>query len=212
MSSRAEILSNHYKDTFDFTLKLWDQRNRTFIILLLVVGVASLLNIKGSQAHPLLVDAIINYLDISDQNRVDDLRKSFPIGLIHSILLMVILYLMVQLYHRTITITRNYSYLGKMEDEIRKDLGVVGDKISFTREGKFYNDNSPSSTKYIRYTYLIMLGLLIITFLVVRFQSNFSSENVVTIIWDTALGLTILFFYGAYVYVSLKKPTKKEES
>ena len=85
---------------------------------------------------------------------------------------MVVLYLMVQLYHRTITITRNYDYLASMEQEIRKGLGLQEPMISFTREGLFYWRNSPRFAKQIGIAYIVMLGLLLSAFLGMRIYTK----------------------------------------
>src|SRR5262245_65882553 len=93
-----KLLAEHYQKTFELTLTVWEQRNRTFLILLAVVGVASLLTFNVSQAQPLLADLISKTVGVEDATRRAELRTSFPYGLIQSILLMVVLYLTLLLY------------------------------------------------------------------------------------------------------------------
>lgn len=202
MQEGTEILAEHYQKTFELTLKLWEQRNLTFLILLFVVGVGALLTFKVSQAEPLFVDLVANIFNIQNEERIGELRASFPYGLLHSILLMVVLYLMVQLYHRTISITRNYDYLAGMEDEIRNSLGLQEPMISFTREGSFYWRNSPSFSKQIGVAYIVMLGLLLSGFLGMRIYSDFGARNVFVIVADVLLALPTIIFFGAYAYSS----------
>ena len=84
MQDGTEILAEHYQHTFEVTLKLWEQRNRTFLILLFVVGSGSLLTFKVSQAEPLLVDFVADIFNIQNAERIGELRASFPYGLIHA--------------------------------------------------------------------------------------------------------------------------------
>lgn len=202
MQEGTDILAEHYQKTFELTLKLWEQRNRTFLILLFVVGIGALLTFKVSQAEPLIVDLVANIFNIQNVERIGDLRASFPFGLLHSILLMVVLYLMVQLYHRTISITRNYDYLAGMEEEIRDRLGLQEPMISFTREGNFYWRNSPHFSKQIGVAYIVMLGLLLFAFLGMRIYTDLEAGNIFIIVADILLVFPTMIFFGAYAYSS----------
>ena len=86
MKQGTELLAEHYQKTFEFTSKLWEQRNRTFLWLLFVVGSGTLLTFRVSQAEPLLVDFVADIFNIENEERINELRTSFPYGLIqHSI-------------------------------------------------------------------------------------------------------------------------------
>lgn len=108
MPYNTEIVAEHYQKTYELTLQMWEQRNKTFMFLLAVVGVATLLTFNVAQAEPLLVDIIAKIVGISDTARLKELRQGFPYGLIQSVFLMIILYFMVVLYHRTAFILRSY--------------------------------------------------------------------------------------------------------
>jgi hypothetical protein len=90
--STAELLAEHYQKTFELTLSVWEQRNRTFLMLLGVVGAASLLTFNVSQAQPILADLIAEAVGAEGATRRAELRTSFPYGILQSILLMVVLY------------------------------------------------------------------------------------------------------------------------
>ena len=144
-----KLLAEHYQKTFELTLTVWEQRNRTFLILLAVVGVASLLTFNVSQAQPLLADLISKTVGVEDATRRAELRTSFPYGLIQSILLMVVLYLTLLLYHRTTFILRSYEYLAAIEKELRDALALSSQMVSFTRESSFYMQHRPALSKVI---------------------------------------------------------------
>lgn len=195
--SNGQILADHYQKTFELTLTTWEKRNQTFLLLLAVVGVATLLTFKVSQAEPLLVDLIVKLLDIKEEVRYDELRRSFPYGLIQSILLMVIMYLTLILYHRTATIQRFYRYLAKLETELRSELALPATAVTFTRESTFYSEHKPTLGRFVAMSYIALLGCLLVTFLGLRIFSDFTSGNIVVAIADLLLAVpTAIFFYG----------------
>jgi len=199
---KAEILAEHYQKTFELTLTLWQQRNRILVTLLLVVGVGTLLTFNVKQAEPLLVDFVAKMLSIDDEKRLGELRSSFPYGVIQSVILMIILYLMIQLYHRTVTIIRNYEYLACLENEIRSELEMGQHTKSFTRESTFYSKQSPSFSKKIGFAYILILGLLLLAFLGMRIYTDIYSKNIFAIISDSILAFTTLLFFAHYAYSS----------
>ncbi len=195
--SNGQILADHYQKTFELTLTTWEKRNQTFLLLLAVVGVATLLTFKVSQAEPLLVDLVVKLLDIKEEVRYDELRRSFPYGLIQSILLMVIMYLTLILYHRTATIQRFYRYLAKLETELRSELALPVTAVTFTRESTFYSEHNPILGRFVAMSYIALLGCLLVTFLGFRIFSDFMSGNVVVAVADLLLAVpTAIFFYG----------------
>jgi hypothetical protein len=197
MGGKVEVLAEHYQKTFELTLMTWEKRNQTFLLLLGVVGAATLLTFNVPQAQPLLVDLVMKVLGVTDANRATELRASFPYGLIQSILLMVVLYLMLILYHRTATIQRFYRYLAALENELREVLALTGNAASFTRESSFYQAHKPVLGRFVAASYIGMLGLLLVAFLGLRIVGDFTSGNVWIAAVDVLLAVpTLVFFYG----------------
>ncbi len=197
MKDKTEILAEHYQKTFELALMTWEKRNQTFLLLLAVVGAATLLTFNVPQAQPLLADLITKVLGITDTKRAAELRNSFPYGLLQSILLMVVLYLTLLLYHRTATIQRFYRYMAILENEIRLGLGLNGDTASFTRESTFYQAYKPVLGRFVAATYIGMLGLLLASFLGFRIWVDVASGDWWVASVDVALALpTLIFFYG----------------
>jgi hypothetical protein len=202
MREGTELLADHYQKTFELTLTVWEQRNRTFLMLLAVVGVATLLTFNVSATQPLLVDVIASILSIDDAARRAELRTSFPYGLIQSILLMVVLYLMLILYHRTTAILRNYDYLAAVEQEIRDSLELPASMVSFTREGRFYAKAKVRLAPAIGLAYVLMLFCLLVPFLGMRILTDFTSGQYWFGAIDIALAIPTLMFYAAYAFSS----------
>lgn len=200
----AEALVEHYQKTYELTYEMWRQRNRTFLLLLGVIGVATLLTFRAPEANSLLVDLIRKLLDVSDPARIDELRKSFPFGLLQSILLIAVFYLMVNLYHRALYVLRNYSYLSKVEQEIRQELGLAGGTVSFTRESTFYwGGRHGSLLGLVKWVYIAFLGLLLVAFLGGRIVDDFRLGNKPLAVIDVIIAMPTLLFFLAYAKSSI---------
>src|SRR5215208_7399632 len=128
----AETLTEHYQKTFELTYATWKERNGLFVYLVLVAGVGLLVVLQVPEANTLLVDAVIKLLGITDANRIAELHKDFPLEIILSIILIIIFYLMQRLYSTSLSVLRNYAYLAALEVEIRQNLALPKDSISFT--------------------------------------------------------------------------------
>lgn len=202
MKNEIEFIVEHYEKTYKTTLKVWEQRNRTFLILLIVVGVATLITFNVSEAQPLLADLIAKFFAINEVARIAALRTSLPYGLIQSIFLMVILYLMVIVYHRTIFILRNYMYLEEIEKEIRAGFELSNNSIAFSREGRFYKEHKPYFSKLVGLVYIVMLGVLLTVFSGMRIYADLTSGNIWFTIVDVFLAISAIIFFGAYAHAS----------
>lgn len=189
---------------------MWQQRNRTFLILIAAIGVASLFTFRVPQAEPLLVDVITKILGITDSARISQLRSGFPFGIIQSIVLVVVFYLVVNLNHRASYILRNYHYLSRLEKEIHARLALPPDSVAFTREGKFYWGDPPRLRGWVPRVYIGMLGLLLIAFLAGRVIEDFRSCNWVLGVVDLAIALPTVVFYADYALSSIRNDTAEK--
>jgi hypothetical protein len=202
MIESTKIIAEHYQKTYELTLQMWEQRNTTFLLLLAVVGAAALLTFNVPQAEPLLVDVVAKVVGISDAERLKELRQSFPYGIIHSILLMIVLYLMVILYHRTAFIRRCYLYLAELEPELKRSLGLPEEALAFTRESTFYRSHKAPYSRFVSITYVGMLGLLLLAFLGFRIYVDFTSGNTAFAVIDLLLSIPTLVFFTGYARMS----------
>ncbi|EPN9527234.1 hypothetical protein ACT5AM_001902 [Cronobacter malonaticus] len=200
-----ELLVDHYHKTYDLTFSIWESRNQSLLILLAIVGFSTLLTFNVSEAQPLLVDIIAKICGISSETRITELKKSFPYGIIQSIFIIVVFYLIINLYHKTCFIKRSYRYLSGMESDIRSALNLPAGSVSFTREGDFYNNHRTLSSFMTGLSYVLILGALLFSFLGMRMFNDWSARDYFILLTDACLALGILYFYIVYAYVSLTK-------
>ena len=199
-----ELLVEHYHKTYDLTFSVWESRNQSLLILLAVVGFSTLLTFNVSETQPLLVDIIVKLCGIASDDRINELKKSFPYGVIQSIFIIVIFYLTINLYHKTFFIRRSYQYLSGLETDIRTALNLPTGSVSFTREGDFYNNHRTFSSFMTGLSYVLILGVLLVSFLGMRLLNDLHAKDYFILITDACLTLGVLYFFSIYAHASLK--------
>jgi hypothetical protein len=199
----VEILADHYQKTSELTVELWKQRNQIFLILLAVIGAGTILTFSPTTTNPLLVRWIAKSLGVADRQDVQDLGNSFPFGLLQSLVLVVVFYLVVNLYHRSLYVLRNYRYLAALESEIRQHLAVDKRAIAFTREGAFYwNDRSPLQSA-VKWCYIVLVGSLLFAFLGGRIFEDLRTHPLALAAVDVLLAIPTALFFLAYARSSV---------
>ena len=170
-----------------------------YIILVGVIGCATLLTFHVSQTDQIVVDVIIGLTGTTEASRIADLRRNFPYGALQSVFLVVVFYLMVNLFHRARDVVRSYAYLHCLEDEIRDALKIRPDSVAFTREGAFYAGKSTLLTRSVKWIYALVLGTMLLAFLVGRFADDAAAGNTLLAVVDVGLALPTLAFYYGYL-------------
>jgi hypothetical protein len=207
MKNNGEILAEHYQKTYELTLDLWKERNRIFLALVAVIGAATILTFNPANANPLLALWAGKALGVAD---TQGFGKSFPFGLVQSILLVVVFYLTVNLYHRALAVGRNYQYLGDLENEIREQLGSEPHSVAFTREGTYYWQAQKRLQKAVKWCFILLVGSLLFAFLGGRTYNDFKLGKILLALVDMLFSFTTGLFFVAYamVSVSLDRPNR----
>lgn len=128
---KQEGMLDHYQETYRVTHRFEYERNRLFVLFILVLIVAIYLALNKEVAQV----ALDFFAPKSDAAR-DALAKVNFYRIFNVISIMAAFYLVVNLHHRYSTIKRNYTYLAKLEHEIRDELQIEPPKIAFTRESR----------------------------------------------------------------------------
>jgi small-conductance mechanosensitive channel len=214
---KQEGMLDHYQETYRVTHRYEYERNRLFILFILVLVAAIYLALNKELASQLAVDVIGPKTDTAREAWAKvNFYRIFSV-----ISIMAAFYLIVNLHHRFSTIKRNYSYLGQLEREIRQELQIHPPNIAFTRESTFYEQNRSSLSNFVRISYSIILIGFVLLFLVIRLwsdwpgwpgdrpmaelaQTQYPFEALLFGL-DIALGLPILVAVLAYVTLTFRK-------
>ncbi len=214
---KQEGMLDHYQETYRVTHRFEYERNRLFILFILVLIAATYLALNKELASQLAIDTIGPK---SDAAREAWAKVNFY-RIFNVISIMAAFYIIVNLHHRFSTIKRNYSYLARLEQEIREELDIHPSKIAFSRESTFYDKNRSSLSTFVRISYSIILISFVLLFLGVRLWSDWpgwpgsrpTTEpeqtqylfDALLFVLDIGLGLPILIAVLAYVTLTFRK-------
>lgn len=189
----ANLVAEHYQHTYELTFEFWKQRNRLFVFLLLTIGLSTIFTLEDFDDQNAILKLIVDIVGAESGSQITELSDSFAMAFLQTILLIIVFFLMFNLYHRSVTVLRNYQYLGQVEDELREILKIGAilneDAVVYTREGKFYwnwREISESSTNKLRMrigglgqdwakgVYIFLVAVLLIPFLYLSLKSDFA--------------------------------------
>jgi hypothetical protein len=149
----------------------------------------------GSSEDVMLEAAIAKFLKITDLEKFLNItdqtaQMMFLFNVLFSGVLMVMFYLMQRLYSTNLSVMRNFIYLGALENEIRKHLGLSKESISFTREGSFYWGKRSLMQSMSKYYYVVILLILIIPFISTKFVADIQFMNFINAVDRFTINLT----------------------
>lgn len=197
----AGALTEHYQKSYEVAHELWLERNRIFLLLLASVAAATLLTFSPESGRPLLLALLGKLLSVGDP---ESLRKSISFVVMQGIIMIVVFYFMLNLYHAAYEVIRHYNYLEAMEKEIRAHLRLELCAVAFTRQSTFYWSYRPPLWSFVRWTYISLLGGLLGTFIAGRFVYDFRAGVLFPMLVDTAISFATLCYFAAYVLVTTR--------
>ena len=226
-TTRAAALTEHYQKTFELVLHFWENRNRQFLMLTGLIAATALATIFQ---RPLLA-AMGGYLkghNLSDPDLVTALPLAYRVVVVF--LLVAVFYLMATLYHRSAVIINCYQYLGVLERSIRGELRLGPHDLAFSREGRFYQITGSWTSRWIGFSYKLILGSVTLLLFASRIWFDFPSEWPPRVarpqdvgIWygwlignfffvmDVIIALPTLFLFWRYTRLKAKPGTQVAE-
>ena len=176
---RNEGILDHYNKTAELTWNLWESRNRAFLMLIVAISLAAVL------ANDEMLLGVLKSICEQGKVKCESLAPSgMSYLMVHSVILVLVCYYMLTLYHRTASVLMSYRYMGELEKELRYGFGFASGDVTFTREGAFYMANRPKPFSYVKWLYSIIIGVLLFLCYFVRFSKDFNSAGNVSFRWN----------------------------
>lgn len=204
-----QAITEHYQNTFELTYEMWKERNRLFVYLVLTAGVGLILLLRIPQANALLIDVVVKFLSITDKTRISELQTNFPFEVLLSTVMVIIFYLMQKLYSTNLSVLRNYLYLGAMENEIRAQLHLTAESVSFTREGSFYWGRRSFAQNISKWLYVVVIFISIVPFTALKTVNDFVSWNYVIGVVDAIISILTFVYLWEYAVSAQKLDVPK---
>ena len=204
----AELLLDHYKDTFQHIQYHWKLRNRFFVYVLILVAVIALDTYQPGVLSDLVNAYIAKTLQSSGQG-----LPALDFAVIRSATWFLLLSLVIQYYQRSIHVDRQYRYIANLEEQICQVMG--GDFV--TREGKAYSSKTgvfkrgekgkqPLFLRAVGPLYVYFFPLILILLVILKVLKEDMPPNQITNWFNIVIGVVIVLYNVFYVvWVKFRK-------
>lgn len=208
---KLQALVDHYNRTSEATWRLWESRNRTFLLLLFYVVLATLFS--NDEFLLAALKTLFSYLNLSFG---EFSPGSYSYLMIQMALLVLVFFYTVTLYHRSASVGMHYGYLAKLEGEIRHEAALPPSSIAFTRESNWYWQRRPFGFVTVKYFYSLIIGILLVLLYYVRLSKdlqavtgwNVFSAQVQLAVADLTIGVLTALAYLFYVLTTFRLDSK----
>ena len=195
--TKLNVLSEHYKHTFDFLQTHLKRRDRLFVCGLLVLIVMLFQIYTPNETSGLITQLISNKLELKT-----------PINFLYvqSILWFVLLAIIIKYFQSVIFIERQYSYIHSLENILSKQYK----EKAFTREGDSYLKNYPVFLTWASFLYTILFPVLVVVVILTKIISEYKQYGCSEVlVWFNGLFfMFIAISIVLYLYVIHYKKNK----
>ncbi|MFZ5857682.1 MAG: hypothetical protein ACOYZ6_12690 [Chloroflexota bacterium] len=203
----VEVLADHYQKTYEVAYENWKERNKLFTFLVLTAIVGLLILQRGDMVNELFVKYVQKYFELKfpdDEILIRAISKSVPFSLVQSGILVAMFYFMQRLHATNLTVMRTYKYLAILENEIQPYLGLPGKSGSFTRESKFYWDNRVFMQTMSKWSYVVVLFVLLIPFMYFKLASDIGLAPITITAVDIIVSVLTFAYWFDYARSAIK--------
>lgn len=145
-----EILYDHYKDTFTHIRDREKQRNRSFFIVVAIIGLLFI-----EVGYP---ESLTQLLGEADASPIKLSLRAIPLPALLSATWTFLVLVVLQYCQTSVHIERQYHYLHAVEEELSS---IYGGGVIFRREGKGYSDSYPLLMWWAWFFYTLMFPAII---------------------------------------------------
>jgi arginine exporter protein ArgO len=197
----AELLLDHYKDTFQHILYHWKLRNRLFVYVLILLAVIALDTYQPGALSDLVNAYIAKTLQSAGQGNL-----ALDFAVIRSATWFLLLSLVIQYYQRSISVDRQYRYIANLEEQICQIMG--GDFV--TREGKAYfsktgafkrgeESGRPLFLQAVGPLYVYFFPLVLVVLVILKVFKEDVPPSQITNWFNIVVGVVIILYNAFYV-------------
>lgn len=187
--SKAEILYDHYKDTFEHTQFYIKQRDWLFLGVLLIVATMLFQIVAPSVSGDALSEFVLKRFGLTTP-----IDASF----INTMLWFSLLATVVRYYQRTVHVERQYHYLHRLEKKIDECFGSG----IFEREGAAYlnSHNTFSDWAWRLYTLFFPILLIVISLVKIVVEYQVQAGTLTIRLFNSAAFIGVVCFTVLYLF------------
>ncbi|MGH6814453.1 MAG: hypothetical protein ACREC6_01980 [Hyphomicrobiaceae bacterium] len=168
--ARIYALAEHYQATYEVAVRFWDQRNRMFLLLGSVIAAGAALTYLEDATIRILTAQASNLGAGAQDKTAPDVARAFRMSI--AFLDVAVFYLTMNLYQNTVSVRRYYEYLDWLERELRDVLQLADTSVAFSREGAFYRARKRAMSRFIAYSYYLVVGFMLGLYFALRLLAD----------------------------------------
>lgn len=187
---KFEALHEHYNKTFAIIRESIKLRDKLMLLIFLVLALVVLYTFWPS-------DAVSSVSQIASQKLGSTV--TLDTTFIGSVIWLALLIVVVRYTQTVVYIERQYTYIHRLEDELRK---CCESDVVFTREGESYLENYPkySDWMYLLYTHIFPVVLaLIISARIIGEWVHVAQTNLFVLVLNSVVAFCVLISLGLYM-------------
>ncbi|GAA0103200.1 hypothetical protein UT300012_39160 [Paraclostridium bifermentans] len=194
---QLELAYDHYKDSFTLIREAEKERNKLFILVVLLVTALYLFAIEPNSLYQILKDLIKEHSKVS---------MNFGFTTIQSLLWIILLFYTIRYFQINSYINRQYDYLHRLENSIDDKVD-----ITFNREGRGYLDNYPKFLDLVYYIYTWIFPLIYICIVSYKIIGEWiNSKFSLHILFNSSIAGTIVI--ATILYLRLIHTSKSSDN
>jgi hypothetical protein len=181
-----EILYDHYKESFLLSKKDQSDRNKFFIILIVLITLMFLLFIEPDKTLGLCRSFL------KENFKID---LSYSVYTIQSLLWVLFYYFTMSYYQKSMYIERQYHYIHKLEEELSKTINPL-----LNREGVNYLNNYPLFGDFVDFVFKYIFPILNIIIVIIKITNEWiTTKNIFNIIINIIFAIAIIIMTVLYL-------------
>ncbi|MCR9225521.1 MAG: hypothetical protein NXH70_15745 [Hyphomonas sp.] len=185
--AKFEALTSHYENTFQQTMKVLSRRDRSFLLIIFILGLFWLQVWTPSELNKAAAafwkSQIGNVANINVQ-------------LLDSLLWCALLGVTIRYFQICVHVERLYEYIHALEDEISPNYSGA----AFTREGRSYLNDYPVYRKWASFIYTVFFPSLIVMTISFKIWNEYNSIGITPKLWfDGTIFLATFVTLSIYV-------------
>lgn len=186
--AKLSLLNDHYKDTNQKIEKIIKNRDRSFLFILILLGVMAFQLFSPQQSDTVLTQLVQNKLNVD---------AAVSISFVGSLIWFGLLAMAIRYFQSVINLEKQYKYVHQLEDELSKDF----DGKAFSREGKTYLRNYALFSDWLHIIYWVVFPVLLLVGITAKLISEWQANNpaLLPLTLDTAIYVVLVIATGLYL-------------
>lgn len=198
--TKLTVLSGHYKDTQKIGEANVKNRDRTFLLILVLLAVMAFQFFSPQSSSSVISQIVKNQLELD---------TAISMNYVSSLIWFSLFAITIRYFQIVINLEKHYNYIHDLERILAKEYAGK----AFTREGRSYLQDYPIFSSWLHVVYRFIFPILLVAGVAIKIVSEWKVREAVTLPLglNTLICLMLIVSTCLYVYslTNLEKDTEE---